>query len=229
MTSRCRFIPLVLVACASPSSPPVHHVGVMREVMREGRTEARAALADHLAPGTMALGALTGLQGEFLIDAGTPWVAIDTPDAVPAPAGATATLLTAATVASWREVAIGGVFDLDELATAIENARGGPPPAGEILPFTLDGRGSVRLHVARGGCPHDPALPADRQPAWWSADDVPLRLVGFYVRDREGVVTHMGTPLHVHVLATDADGRRRTGHVEQLSLAAGARLHLPVR
>ena len=72
MTSRCRFIPLVLVACASPSSPPVHHVGVMREVMREGRTEARAALADHLAPGTMALGALTGLQGEFLIDAGTP-------------------------------------------------------------------------------------------------------------------------------------------------------------
>lgn len=220
---------LSFAACTATHAPVVHHVGVMREVMREGRTEARAALADHLAPGTMALGALTGLQGEFLIDAGTPWVAIDTPDAVPAPAGTTATLLTAATVARWREVALGGVADLDALATAIENAQGAAPPAGEILPFTLDGRGSVRLHVARGGCPHDPALPAERQPAWWSGEDVALRLVGFYVRDREGVVTHMGTPLHVHVLATGADGRRRTGHVEQLSLAAGGRLQLPVQ
>lgn len=218
----------LLAACAV-SPPHVHHVGVMREVMREGRTEARATLADQATTGTLAVGALTGLRGEFLVDDGRAWVAIDTPDAKPAPADATATLLTAATVAAWSDVPLGAIADLDALGEAVERGHGAPLPGGELLPFTVDGRGSVRLHVARGGCPHDAALPAAQQPAYWSGDDVALRLVGFFVRDREGVVTHMGTPLHVHVLATDADGKRRTGHVERLTLAAGARLRLPAR
>ncbi len=226
---RSALVLAVLLAACATARPAPFHVGVMREVMREGRTEARATLADHVAPGTVGLGALTGLAGEFVIDDGIAWVAVDTPAARPAPVGATATLLTAAAMPARRDVALAAVADLDALESAVEQACGRAIGDGEVVPFVLDGRGAVQLHVARGGCPHDANLPPERAPARWSGHDLPLRLVGFLVRGREGVMTHMGTSLHVHVLATGADGVRRTGHVERLSLAAGAVLQLPAR
>lgn len=219
----------LLPACSSRPGLVLHQYGVMREVMREGRSEARTPLARFAGPGTVAVGALAGLHGEFVIDDGVAWVAVDTPEAVAGAPDAKATLLTAAVVPAWREATLAAVGDLGGLEAAIEQAHGAPIADREVVPFTLVGVGSVQLHVARGGCPHDANLPAASAPARWSGDQVPLRLVGFFVKGREGELTHMGTSLHVHVLATGADGKRRTGHVEQVALAAGARLQLPTR
>lgn len=58
---------------------------------------------------------------------------------------------------------------------------------------------------------------------------MPLRLVGFLVRGREGVMTHHGTSLHVHPFATAGNGRRTTGHVDAGNLAVGATLRVAAR
>ena len=50
-------------------------VGSMREVMRDGATEGRIALVDATAgEHTVAIGALEGLQGEFLCIGGDVWI-----------------------------------------------------------------------------------------------------------------------------------------------------------
>jgi hypothetical protein len=222
-------LPIFLAACATVppiSIPTVHHVGVMREVMREGRTEARATLADFRAVGTIGVGAMTGLHGEITIDDGVAWVAIDDAEVAVAAPTTTATLLTTGRVPAWRDVELETIDDLAMLAAAIEREYGERIPDGVCIPFTIDGRGSVQIHVARGGCPHDPSLPPQRAPMRWSADDVDVRLVGVFVRGREGAMTHHGTSLHVHAFATEAVGRRRMGHVDSVRLATGARLRL---
>lgn len=220
------FLPL-LAACASvPPSPTVYHVGVMQEVMRQGRTEARANLADFRAVGTFGVGAITGLRGEITVDDGVAWVAIDDAETAMAAPTTTATLLTTIRVPTWREVALVAIDDFAMLEAVLEREHGAPIPDGVCLPFTIDGRGSVQIHVARGGCPHDPSLPPERAPIRWSGDDVDVRLVGVFVRGREGEMTHHGSSLHVHAFATEATGRRRMGHLDALRLVAGAKLHL---
>lgn len=221
----------VLAACASPApvSAPllrVQHVGVLREVMHAGRTEARAILADHTHPGTFGVGAMTGLDGEILIDDGVPWVAIEAAMARRAPAAASATLLTTAVVAAWGTIAIDESLDLGGLETLLAAKAPAGTGLGSGLPFVLEGRGAVQLHVMRGACPHG-VVPAGKEPVRFSADDAQLRLVGFFVAGEEGIVTPMGSSLHVHAFATVGDGPRVLGHVEQVTLAPGARLSLP--
>ncbi len=215
---------LALGACASPAADVVH-VGVVREVMRDGRTEARARVVDHAAPGTFAVGALAELAGEVAIDDGVAWIARGGPTAVRAGADDQATLLTSAQVQSWREQVLPPIVDLRALERALAAAAPAAAARGDAVPFVLDGTGTVALHVVRGACPHGPAV-AERQPLRWTADGVPLRCVGFFVRGQGGVMTHHGTTLHVHAFA--GEGPNRTmGHVDELALAAGAVLRVP--
>lgn len=217
-----------LAACASPAPlPRLQHVGVLREVMHEGRTAARASLADHAHPGTFGVGAMTGLDGEILIDDGVPWVAIEDAMARRAPAAASATLLTTAMVAAWTTVAVDAALDLGQLEELLATKAPAGAGLGTGLPFVLEGRGAVKLHVMRGACPHG-VVPAGKEPVRFSADDAQLRLVGFFVAGEEGIVTPMGSSLHVHAFATVGDGPRVLGHVEQVALVPGARLSLPV-
>lgn len=215
---------VALVACAAPP-PAFRHEGVMREVMRGGRTEARAALAELAEPGTYAVGALAGLDGEFVVDDGVAWVAVDGPLALRAPAGAQATLLTAAQTPGFEAIHLDAptsLLDLEQRLAGIAAARGAPQGP---LPFVIEGRGAVQLHVVRGACPHGEPVPG-KEPARVDLADAPLRAIGFFVDGQEGIMTHMGTALHVHAFATRADGRRVMGHVDDLTFAAGAVLRV---
>ena len=217
---------LLLGACSTaPDVPVVQHVGPMREVMRDGRTEPRARLADHAVPGTFGVGALAGLDGEVLIDDGAVWIAREGVAAEPAGEGAHATLLTTARVPAWREVALPAVASVDELEQAIAAAVPLATTGGDAVPFLLEGRGRVALHVVRGSCPHGAAA-APEGPARFAAADVALRCVGFFVRGQGGVMTHHDTALHVHAFARDG-ARTVMGHVDELGLQAGAMLRVP--
>ena len=57
--------------------------------------------------------------------------------------------------------------------------------------------------------------------------DLPVRLVGFYSRMHGGVFTHRGEPLHLHAVMPSDDGSTISGHVESVSLQAGATIKLP--
>ncbi|MFM1816848.1 MAG: hypothetical protein RLZ98_3543, partial [Pseudomonadota bacterium] len=65
---------VMLASCAS-SPQEIEQYGAMREVMREGKTEARVTVCDVASDASMfGVGALEGLGGEVTIDAGEVWV-----------------------------------------------------------------------------------------------------------------------------------------------------------
>jgi hypothetical protein len=227
-------------ACAAPAAVTVEHFGVMREVMMEGKTEARVALADYEHPGFYGVGALAGLQGEVLIDDGFVFVVRERARAINLGnihlgKADWATLLTVARVGEWREVALAERSDLDAIERAVAEAvpdsrREGAAP----VPFRLRGRfDSVALHVARGACPHAATSP-ETEPDRWSGDGMGV-IVGFYAPGRAGVMTHHGTAIHAHALVSIPEGDyiqldgSVMGHVDSLVCGPGTKLFVPAR
>jgi acetolactate decarboxylase len=229
---------VVIPACSQAPGRPFepHQYGAMREVMREGRTESRIALAG-LGRDTIAVGALAGLEGEVTVLDGGVWVARPEGDGVwvtgpTASANDEATLLTVATVERWTYVSldVDGTVSGAALERLVERtAREHGIDTTRPFPFVIDGVVErLDIHVINGFCPHavDPAT-VDAEPWRWSVDEpTPARIVGFHAADAAGVLTHHGTAIHVHALV-ERDGRMVTGHVDGVAVRAGARLLLP--
>jgi acetolactate decarboxylase len=208
--------------------------GAMRAVMREGRSEARVAVAEALKPGVVAIGALAGLAGEITVLDGKAWIARVEAGALrvgePA-ADAQATLLTLARVEAWQMVAIGEACGGAELERRIaELALVNGIETKRPFPFRIEGRAtSLEAHVVNGAC----AMQDDdheRAPLRWSlAEPAAVTLVGFHAEGRAGELTHHGTSVHLHAVVTAKDGSVRSGHVDRVALASGASLGLPQR
>lgn len=222
----------------APRAIAVEQHGAMREVLREGKSEARIALDDPaLGPDAVGVGAMAGLDGEVTILDGQIWVVrvrdagLTVTGPRPAP-GDSAALLTLARVPSWSEAPLETTHPLegDELEARIDraaHARG--VDTGKPFPFVIRaGVESLAMHVINGFCP----IATD--PATIGAEPWTLRverpddaiIVGFYAPDAAGVMTHHGTSLHAHALLTH-HGRTITGHIEELRIGPGAMLKLP--
>lgn len=221
-----------LAACTSETTraPATLHFGVVQEVMRDGKTEARAALQQFASPGWYAVGAVAGLQGEILIDDGEALVARTAATVVePAAPGDQATLLTAAQVPAWREFLVDRAIDLDELPELLLAQVPAVASATTPLPFLVEGTMTeLELHVVRGSCPHAAPKPGTQPADRWSipaGQEASVKLVGFFVRGQEGVITHHGSTLHVH--AHVATPQRAMGHVDAGRLAAGVKVRVP--
>ena len=123
----------------------------MREVMHDGKTQARAQLGEHAVGSTFGVGALAGLQGEVTIDDGVVLIARGSPENVStAGPDAAATLLTTARVPSWREFVLDRDADLEQVIAAA--VRAADRAEVEPVPFLVVGpaRG-LALHVVRAG------------------------------------------------------------------------------
>ncbi|MBK8096321.1 MAG: acetolactate decarboxylase [Planctomycetes bacterium] len=220
---------LLLTACANHHPDRVEHFGVMREVMRDGKTGPRVDLARFEQPGWYAVGALAGLQGEILIDDGRVLVARqDAQRITEVASNAHATLLTAARVSAWREMPLPDGGDLASLERSIDAAVGSTP---EPVPFRILGACDVlEMHVVRGACPHGTVDP-EREPFRYrqlpGANPSVVTIVGFFAPGREGELTHHGTAIHAHALVTGPFAARQLGHIDELTLRPGARLFVP--
>lgn len=226
----------VLGSCTAPRGVTVEHFGVMREVMMEGKTEARVALADYEKPGFYGVGALPGLAGEILIDDGK--VMVSNKHALWPERGAgaeQATLLTVAHVGQWREVLLAEGGDLGVIERAIaeavpESLRDGAEP----VPFRLGFGFWLSLHIARGACPHAATSP-ETEPDRWSGDCAG-EIVGFFAPGRAGAMTHHGTAIHAHAFVLPVGDYFNIyneafvmGHVDSLVCPAGAKLFVPAQ
>jgi len=224
----------VLGSCAAPRAVTVEHFGVMREVMMEGKTEARVALAAYEKPGFYGVGALEGLAGEVLIDDGKVWIAAGSVLDPRAGAGsAQATLLTVAPVNAWRRVPFGG-GDLAALECAIAAAVAAMPGgANQPVPFRVTTAfRSLAGHAARGACPHAATTPETEPDRFDLGDGGNGNLVGFYAPGREGEMTHHGTAIHAHwigSIAGDHSGNDAhiMGHVDSCVCGPEAKLFVP--
>ncbi|MCA9244785.1 MAG: acetolactate decarboxylase [Phycisphaerales bacterium] len=216
-----------------------NHVGVtqyggMREVLRDGATQARVKLADaSRTPHAYGVGALANLEGEVTILNGDVWVArkagADLRMTGPAVvASDQATLLTLTSVDNWTDVALPAHLSGLDLEAEIERiAQQNGVDTSKPFPFLIEGEiTKLEAHVIAGGCPMSGA--ADNPEPWRLSIDAPTKgtLVGFFANDQAGVMTHHGSRTHMHVIMT-LDDRTITAHVEEASVAAGSVLRLP--
>ena len=186
--------------------------------MHGGDARGRIALADVVAPTTIAVGALAGLRGEVTVLDGKVRTSRVSGDAIVTTDGAgdgQAALLVVSRVPAWRSVTLRApIADAAALATALREAGLRPDaPAAFVVEGTLT---VLDWHVVDG--PHEHGAPSGL------VRHTPGRalVVGFYSTAHEGVFTHMGESIHAHVWIDDA-----TGHVDQMAFAAGATLRIP--
>jgi len=233
-------LPACRSADISPGDAPwqgeIRSWGTLREALRDGRVQARVAVADVAAEGVWAVGALEGLAGEVTIADGEAWITegdatspLTTRSRDPA---AEATVLFAVEVDRWQELPVDepvdpSVFD----AWLASRARAAGLDPAQPFPFVVEGElSNLRLHVIADACPIRARMLGESMtspPYELFLPSTPGRLVGIYAPDSAGIVCHMGARSHVHVLL---DGERPlTGHVETVGVASGATLRLPRR
>ena len=224
---------LLAVTCCGCASAiiPVEQHGGMRDVLRLGKTEPRITFEEVLKrPDAIAVGALAGLEGEVTIFDGDFFVAT-TADGASAttrrdpPENTSATLLTLAYVSDWVEQPL-------EVARSLEDAivlaaRSHQIDTSKPFPFTIVGIAeSYELHVINGFCPiATPSLPPEDMPWRQHGETTPLRVVGFYARGQEGVMTHHGSNTHMHAIIGRGEGVI-TGHLDSVVLAPGSTIWL---
>jgi hypothetical protein len=84
------------------------------------------------------------------------------------------------------------------------------------------------MHVINGFCPHSGGGATAANQAWsFTGAPAGVIIVGFYAAGAEGEMTHHGTAIHAHAVVP-AGETRITGHVDSLTVGAGATLMLPV-
>jgi hypothetical protein len=230
-------VPFAFAACSAPQPAPpieVKHWGTMREVLREGRSEARVAPLGVTGPASIGVGALAGLLGEITVLDGRVLVAVPSPSggAGEAPlacmlreAGAEdrAALLVLADVPAWEPHELRACASYDELEAAIARVlRRRGDELGHPIPVRVRGRATdLAFHVLAGACP---IANPDGPPPWhWRGGCEDVQLVGFYAEGSAGELTHHGRRSHLHAVADGA-----MGHLDEVVLER-AELLLPAR
>ncbi len=218
---------LLLASCtATPPAPSPRAYGTMREVLRMGQHQGRVTIAETTGPQTVGVGALAGLQGEVTILDGRALVAERRGEAAatrPAREGEQAALLVAAEVAAWVASDLKPCADYADLEAQVRTAlldRGFDPSA--PTPIKVVGRAPrLQMHVIAGACPI--ATPDGPSPWRFDGPAEQVTLVGFYVEDAAGTLTHHTHQSHLHAVS-----ERGAGHLDDVCLQA-ARLYLPAR
>jgi acetolactate decarboxylase len=228
--------PKVETAASALQQVDVQHYGLMREVMRMGKTEARILLSDAIEkPHAFAVGALENLEGEIMVIDGDVWTARPDQDSGQILAGPNltegeaATLLTLAHVEHWQATILDSSSSIPQLEKQIASyASSQGIDTNQPFPVMIKGDASqLDLHVVNGYCPVaiDPAT-REAKPWRCATNEAKVTLVGFYARDSAGVLTHHTSCLHLHALA-EIDGRTLMGHIDAVTLQPGAELFVP--
>jgi alpha-acetolactate decarboxylase len=226
-----------LAMLASCSAPPAYQQwGSMREVLRDGNTEARVALVDAgITAESYGVGALAGLEGEITIDAGEITVSRSAgADAVTTTKGIAddeaASMLFLGTVSRWHNVDITEPVSSLEVDGFLATAFAGRDTNHGPTPFRIEGIFSdIKLHVIGGQCPIRARMhgePMTRPAFELGIPQASATVVGIYAADAAGDVTHMGSDTHMHILV-EHDGRTITGHVESIGVLPGSTLQIP--
>jgi alpha-acetolactate decarboxylase len=205
--------------------------GSMHEVLGQGKTEGRVQLADAASkPHSYGVGALEKLAGEVTIIDGVIYRAQTQGDAIRVAQSTddrnSAALLAVAYVPQWRGEPIDRDITNDEVEDFIKHAAESRGLAtDEPFPFRIDGPIDASVHVINGACPNAPAASATSAQPLHCSEDAYGTIVGFFAENGAGTLTHHGSRTHMHVVF-DAN-RNCSGHVDQLTIHAGAILKLP--
>ncbi|MAF27108.1 MAG: hypothetical protein QF819_05715 [Gemmatimonadota bacterium] len=224
-------------AADAPSATGATTYGSLREVVREGRLDARVRL-DEITPGphTYALGALADLEGEVTIVDDEIWLSRTDEDGTvvtermrTSEAGAAA--LVAARVDGWTRHSVGQDVPFEELdAWILRSALVAGVDTSSAFPFMvggfvrdLDWHVIVGDRLPPGASSHEEHMATAVRD---SLDVTHATLLGFHSTRHHGVFTHHTTNTHLHVVMKKPNA---SGHVDGVTVPAGAWLLLPER
>ena len=209
---------LATSACQAPAPEPtgLQTFGSMREVMRNGQMDGRVALREFVGRQTIGVGALANLTGEITmldgevlvstVQDGVAVVRLARPDDQ-------ATLLVAKDVAEWHKFEIGtcpSYAALEQRIAQLLRARGRDLTKPTPVRITGDAN-RLQVHVINGACPI--ARPDGPKPWRYDGPADNVKLVGFYVEDAAGQLTHHNHSSHLHAVSDQA-----MGHLDEVSL-----------
>ena len=235
--SLCLALTLLISSCStSPKSLvsganyEVKTWGSMREVLKEGKTSGRITLDEVVTQNSIGVGALSELKGEITLLAGEVFIATGAKDSSSkqqifktrsVSKSDQAALLVIAEVPAWESLNLGSCAtysDLETKVAAVLKQRG----FDLLQPTPIRIRGvadRVDFHVIAGSCPI--ADPQGTPPWRGSIEGEPLELVGIYVEESAGKLTHHLHNSHLHVVSGS-----RSGHVDAIQLHS-AELQIP--
>ena len=178
-----------------------------------------------------ALGAVERLKGEILVIDSKPIIAsVEKGKMVKNNSWDTnASLLVYAQVAEWHNINISrAIQDKTELEDYIKDeAKKWNINVNKPFPFIIDSKvESVKWHIIDWDKNDTTHTHQKHQNAGLRGEVVnqPMKILGFYSNQHEGVFTHRGSKTHLH-FTTDDNGT--AGHVDGLKLYEGAILKLP--
>lgn len=212
----------------------VRTYGALHAIFHESQTGAMVRVAEVLVePHVYAVGALADLAGEVTIVDGKVYLSYPDGDGTrtesPSPTDTSATLLVTAAVSSWHSVTTDRSIRFEELDAEIaRHAVAAGLRTDRRFPFLVEGEvEGLEWHVIdgrrleAGESSHHDHLAAG---IMTRRDRTKATLVGFYSERDQGVFTHMGSNTHLHCVL---DAPLASGHVDQVTIPAGATLKFP--
>ena len=196
----------------------VYSAGALRNVMAGGDLSLRVDLDTLQRAGLVALGPLGRLQGEITVLDGSAHVTQmdETGIATPtSPEVIAAPFLAWAYVKEWKNLdSLENINDLKSLEKALEQkAEEKGISLEKAFAFQLSGElESIQWHVISKPLDeqeHTHDLHKQAKVEFQEGRET-VQLVGFYSRQHEGIFTHRGDYIHLHVIFSDG----RTGHVD---------------
>lgn len=228
-----RVLPLIFTllatACKTATPQPSLQVfGSMRKVLRDGHDQGRIALIDLETQNAIGVGALAGLAGEVTIIDGQILVATlrDHVAVVrEARTGDQATLLMVEQVAHWQHFEVGPCKNYQQLEHNIAKLlQGRGSNLRKPTPVKVTGTCTrLQAHVIAGACPI--ANPNGPRPWRYDGPANNVKLVGFYVEDAAGKMTHHNRSSHLHVFCDQAMGHLDNVEFTSATISIPAPIH----
>lgn len=209
---------LSLVACQPAEkaktkvAAEAKNIGILREIMHQGKYEARVAIDTLDKTNLYAVGALETLSGELTIVNGKVFatkVQDDSIQLIPMKE-AKATLFVYARVQVWDTLTIDSSNDLEQTITEIVESRNYDKP----FPFLVKGSpNSVVYHVVNFDPVNGDFSKHKEGAKYDTLTNEAVQLLGFYSTNAKGLYTHHTTNMHVHLVN---ESGAKSGHLEEV-------------
>ena len=197
-------------------------IGALKQVKQAGQLAGNVRLDTLSGASRYGLGPVAYLRGEVLIWDDTVYVSrvADAENVVAVEPSVATPFLVYASIPAWSRAysvadTVASLLHLQQVAEQYAAVAG--QSLDEPFPFVLRGKvPQLTYHVMNkpeGQTEHNPEIHRQAK-RFYPLRSEPVVLLGFYSRQHEGVFTHHGSYIHVHVISDD---RTQMGHLDEIT------------
>jgi acetolactate decarboxylase len=188
----------------------VNSIGELRQIMHQGKFEARVSLDTLAKTNVYGLGAMDTLAGEILILDGKVFQSFVKNDSliVSTDAKTKATLLVYSEVSAWDTLTIVNTSDIESELSKVTDLS-------KPFPFILIGKPSLDYHVINFDAKNGDFNKHKEGAFIGSINHEDLTVLGFYSTGAKGIYTHHDSNMHMHFMNKE---QTIMGHIDVLDI-----------